>query len=57
MMRFHAINPIDATYYFLYLHLTYGFQWDKEVEGKDLEFEGTSYIQPIGPGDEFGDYV
>lgn len=52
-----AFDPNDETYYSLHIHLTYAFQWDREVVGEDLEFEGASYIQPTGWGYEFGDYV
>ena len=30
--------PTDTTFYSLYLHLTHGFKWDREVVGEDLEF-------------------
>lgn len=48
----------DEAFCSLYLHLTHGFQWDKQVIGdEDLGFGGISGIQPTGWRDEDDDYV
>lgn len=33
-----AFAHTDTAFYALHLHSTYGFQWDIEVVGEDLEF-------------------
>lgn len=49
-------TPVDNTFCSLYLHLTHGFQLDKEVVGEeDLGFGGTKGIQQAGWGSEFDD--
>ena len=57
-------NPADDTYsankitfYFLTLHLTHGFQGDREIIGEEVDVEGVPGIRPTGWADEDIDNV
>ena len=48
-------NPADGAYspngnalYFLTMHPTHGFQWDREVMGEEEDIEGVPGIRPTG---------
>lgn len=51
-----AFTPDDNAYCSLYLHPINGFQWDREVVGKDdFGYIGTPGVDPTGWGSKFGD--
>lgn len=43
-----AYMPSDKEFYFLKLHPTHGFNWDREIVGEVDEFEGVPGLRPTG---------